>query len=293
MNRFFAFASLLVAGAVAQADTLHLKDGRVLEGTFLSGTSRQVRFMVEGGRAQTFSLSRVESVRFGDDASSTQTSSVRSNTGTSSNTGVNSGSGTYRSSSQQVGSSGSQQVGSSGMGSTTTSSRSRARYTVPSGTVVTVRTIDAINSDTTDAGQTFAASLEQPLVVNGTTIAPRGADVALRVVRVDQASGISGSEEVSLELASIRVNGRAYNVRSSHAEVAAQNRNKETVKVVGGTAVLGAIIGAIAGGGKGAAIGAASGAGAGAAIQAIRGQRVQIPAESLLDFNISEPLYID
>jgi hypothetical protein len=63
--------------------------------------------------------------------------------------------------------------------------------------------------------------------------------------------------------------------------------------VIGGGAVVGAIIGAIAGGGKGAAIGAATGAGAGAAVQAVRGQKIEIPSESMLDFRLAQPLIIE
>jgi hypothetical protein len=158
---------------------------------------------------------------------------------------------------------------------------------------VTVRTIDSINSDATNVGETFRASLEEPLVSGSETIAPKGADVTLKVARVQQSGAISGNEEVSLVLSEIAVNGRKYAVNTNNATVSAKSRGTQSAEVIGGTAVLGAIIGAIAGGGKGAAIGAAAGAGTGAAVQAIRGQRVQIPSESKLDFTLSNPLYIE
>ena len=244
-----------------QADTLYLRDGRTLDGTFLSGTSREVRFLVRGSNSQRFPITSVERLSFG---TSTRSSSASGTSGTSAAS-------TYG-----------------------TSSRARtARYTVPSGTAVTVRTIDPINSDKTDIGDTFQATLEDAIVVDGRTVFPKGADVTLRVARVDESSGITGSEDISLELAEIKTGGRAYAVNSSDAQVSAKNRSSESIKVIGGTAVLGAIIGAIAGGGKGAAIGAATGAGAGAAIQAIRGQKVEIAPESVLQFNLAEPLYID
>jgi hypothetical protein len=163
---------------------------------------------------------------------------------------------------------------------------------VPAGTVVTVRLIDAIDSDTTDEGQTFQASLDEDWVVDGRTVAPRGADATLKVVRVTESGTFSGREEVAVVLTEIVANGRGYAVDTNHAELSAKSRKDETVKIVGGSAVVGAIIGAIAGGGKGAAIGAATGAGAGAAVQAIRGQRVQIPSETKLDFTLAQPLRI-
>jgi outer membrane lipoprotein SlyB len=249
MRNLVTLLVCMSAGAVLQADTLYLRDGRTLEGTFISGTSRQVRFLARGN-TQTFPVTSVDRVSFGS-------------------------------------------MSSSGYGSSTSTRARNPRAAVPSGTVISVRTIDPINSDKSNIGDSFRASLEDPIVVDGRTIAPKGADVTLRVARVEQA-GLTGTEDVSLELAEIRTAaGRTYEVRSTNAQVSAKNRNSENIKIIGGTAVLGAIIGAIAGGGKGAAIGAAAGAGAGAAVQAIRGQRVEIAPESILDFTLAEPLYID
>jgi hypothetical protein len=150
--------------------------------------------------------------------------------------------------------------------------------------------IDPINSDKNSVGQTFRASLDDPIIINGQEIAPRGADARVQVVDIKQGGRITGSEEVGLRLTEIRANGVTLHPVTSDAEVASKSRGTQSAEVIGGSAVVGAILGAIAGGGKGAAIGAASGAGAGAAIQAIRGQRVQIPSEAKLDFHLTEPL---
>jgi len=165
-------------------------------------------------------------------------------------------------------------------------------FTVPAGTTVTVRLIDPIDSDKTDEGETYRASLDEDWMVEGRTIAPRGADATVKVVRVDQSGTFSGREEVAIVLTELVANGRRYALDTNHAQLSAKSRKDQTVKIVGGSAVVGAIIGAIAGGGKGAAIGAATGAGAGAAVQAIRGQRVQIPSETKLDFTLAQPLRI-
>lgn len=163
---------------------------------------------------------------------------------------------------------------------------------VPTGTTVTVRTIDPISSDSSNVGATYRASLAEPLVLEGRTVAPKGADATIKVVEVKQSGTLTGREEIALVLSEIRADGRTLVPNTSHATVSAKSRKNETAKVVGGTAIVGAIIGAIAGGGKGAAIGAATGAGAGVAIQAIRGQRIEIPSESTLDFTLSEPLAV-
>ena len=249
--------TLLVSGLLLQADTLYLRDGRTLRGTFISGNSRQLRFLPEGGRTQQFSITAVDHIAFGDAtalpaASRTPASGSRS--------------------------------------TAATRTRTTDANTVPAGTVVTVRMIDDIDSNETDIGRKYRASIDDPIVVDGRTIAPRGADASVEVTRVDQSGTVSGREEIALVLTEITANGRRLRPETQHAEVSAKSRSQESAKVIGGTAVVGAIIGAIAGGGKGAAIGAASGAGAGVAIQAIRGQRIQVPSESRLDFTLAQPM---
>jgi hypothetical protein len=242
---------LLVAATVnVNADTLYLRNGQSLNGTYLGGNSREIRFSTNAGAAQTYAISRVRNLVIGDDQASTIGSNVPNE-----------------------------------------STRSRtAGPSIPAGTTVTVRLIDPVDSDSTSVGTTYRASLDEPLVVDGRTIAPQGADAKVQVVNVDQSGRLAGKEEIALVLSEIRANGQSFVPRTEHAQVAAKSRGSETAKVVGGTAVVGAIIGAIAGGGKGAAIGAATGAGAGVAIQAIRGQRIQIPSETRLDFRLTEPM---
>lgn len=256
MKRVLSVGMLMTASFALQADTLYLRDGRTIDGTFVSGDSREVRFTTARGRAERYVVSNVDRVTFGSGMASTNPP--------------------YQA------------------GGPVDARRARnARATVPSGTVVSVRMIDAIDSNSTDVGRAYRATLETPLAVNGRTIAPRGADATVQVVRVDQSGRLAGDEDISLVLQEVAVDGRRYAANTQHAEVSSESGNKDNVKVIGGTAVVGAIIGAIAGGGKGAAIGAATGAGAGAAIQAIRGRRVQIPSETVLNFALAEPLYID
>jgi hypothetical protein len=251
---------------LVQADTLYLRDGRAIRGTFISGNSREVRFLPDGGRTQRYTIGTVDRISFTDGtAAASQSAGAYGSTAASTDTSTRR---TYGS-----------------------SSRSRANEpAIPAGTVVTVSLIDAVDSNETDVGRRYRASLDEPVVVDGRTIAPRGADATIEVVRVDQSGTVSGREEIALALTEVVANGRPIPVETQHAEVSAKSRSKDSAKVIGGTAVVGAIIGAIAGGGKGAAIGAASGAGAGVAIQAIRGQRIQIPSETKLDFTVAQPV---
>ncbi|MGH9629599.1 MAG: hypothetical protein ACRD7E_14885, partial [Bryobacteraceae bacterium] len=255
------------AGAAAiQADTLHLRDGRTLNGTFESGDGREVRFRVDDEKSQVFPVSEVQSVEFDKSAGSEPNFGPERR-------------GEARRRNRDA--------------SSTEARSSNARLAIPSGAVVTVWVFDAIDSSVTDVGKTYKASLAEPLEVGGRVVAAKGADATLQVVRVDESGRLAGSENVSLVLSELMIDGRSHKVTTSNAEVSSESKGKENIKVIGGTAALGAIIGAIAGGGRGAAIGAAAGAGTGAAIQAVRGQRVVIPSETELNFTLAEPVYME
>jgi hypothetical protein len=165
--------------------------------------------------------------------------------------------------------------------------------TVPANTIVTVRTIDSIDSKTNQAGQVFKASLDAPIVVDNRVIVPSGADAYVKLVNAKSAGRVTGRSELGLELASVVFQGRTYNVVSSDVKQSGTSRGKQSAERIGGGAALGALIGAVAGGGKGAAIGAAVGGGAGTGVQVFtKGQQVKIPSETRLDFTLQQPLEI-
>jgi hypothetical protein len=165
--------------------------------------------------------------------------------------------------------------------------------TVPANTIVTVRTIDSIDSKTNQSGQLFKASLDAPIVVDNRVIVPSGADAYIKLVNAKSAGKVTGRSELSLELASVVFQGNTYNVVSSDVKQSGTSRGKQSAERIGGGAALGALIGAVAGGGKGAAIGAAVGGGAGTGVQVFtHGQQVKIPSETRLDFTLQQPLEI-
>ncbi len=165
--------------------------------------------------------------------------------------------------------------------------------TVPANTVVTVRTIDSIDSKTNHAGEVFKASLDAPIVVDNKVIVPSGADAYLKLASASSAGHITGRSELGLELTSIVFQGKTYSVVSSDVKQSGASRGKRSAETIGGGAALGALIGAVAGGGKGAAIGAAVGGGAGTGVQVLtKGQQVKIPSETRLDFTLQQPLDI-
>lgn len=280
------FTGVLACSMLVQADTLYLRDGQALRGTFISGSSQSIRFLPDGGRTQVYQINRVSRISFGDSDAPISSSSASDdryrNEGLRNDDRYRNTDDRYRSGNNER----SRQYGSSDRAR----SSGVAGDEVPAGTRISVRMIDNISSDNTDVGHRYRASLDQDLVVNGRVIAPRGADAMVEVARVEQGRAIGGREQVALVLTEIMANGRRLTPVTQNAEVSADSRGHENVKVIGGTAALGAIIGAIAGGGSGAAIGAASGAAVGAGVQAVRGQRIEVPSETQLLFTLAQPM---
>jgi hypothetical protein len=140
-------------------------------------------------------------------------------------------------------------------------------------------------------GDVFAAVLEEPIVVNNWTVAAAGAKVDGRIVEADKGGRVAGKANLSIELTGLTLgDGRKIEIVTSPVGYeAALNKGKEVAKV-GVAAGAGAAIGAIAGGGKGAAIGAVIGGGAGAAL---RGEAAEIPAETVVAFELRSPITIE
>jgi len=150
-----------------------------------------------------------------------------------------------------------------------------------------------VNSETARLGQTFQASLDEPIYVEGRQVVPRGADVLTKLVDDKRAGKLTGKTVLTLALSQISVDGRFIDVTSTDVQTAAASQTGRTAKAVGGTSAVGAIIGAIAGGGKGAAIGAASGAALGGASQVfLSGPQVKIPSETRLTFRLQAPVQL-
>jgi len=165
--------------------------------------------------------------------------------------------------------------------------------TIPSGTVVTIRMIDNIDSSRNRPGEEFAASLDSPIVEGDRVVVSRGADARVRLVNAKSAGHISGQSELQLELIALTINGVPYATTSGYYEQHGGSRGTRTAETVGGGAVLGALIGGLLGHGKGAAVGSAVGAGAGTAVQvSTKGEQVKVPAETKLDFTLKEPITV-
>ena len=261
-----ASATLLLAG-IGLADTLELKDGRVLQGKYLGGTQAVLRFEVNG-EVQTFPTHDLVALTFTRNSSAPapaaapppQTDAVPA---------------------------------ASAPPPAAANSYAGGDVTVPAGQSILVRMIDGVDSAKNHVGDLFHASLETDLNVNGVLVARKGTDVYGRLASSDKGGTFSGKSELQLELTRIVVDGKDYPVVSSDYNVQGKSQGSSTAKKVGGGAVAGAIIGGIAAGGKGAAIGAAAGGGAGAGVQILtKGDKVKVPSETLLEFRLQQPVTV-
>jgi len=165
--------------------------------------------------------------------------------------------------------------------------------TIPAGTQLTVRLDNPLDSERNQVGDSFHGSLSNPIVLGGETVIPSGAEIVGRVADVKSAGRFAGNSVLTLELTSLSVNGRTYNIQTNQWTRAGNGEGKNTATKVGVGTAAGAILGGIFGGGKGAAIGAAAGAGAGTGAAASKkGQQIQLPAEAVLNFQTINALTV-
>lgn len=294
----FAMAAVLVAGS-ASADTLELRSGQVIEGKFLDGSPLRIRFQVDG-KIETFATKDVLDIGFSDSdagagatAPSATPPPAQPAPAPAATPAVATSPAPAADSQQGTANSSASATPAAADAVAQTNAPGGQEITVPAGASLLVRMIDSVDSSTNRIGDPFKASLEGPLVVGNTVVAPKGADVYGKLAQAKAAGQLSGAAQLTLELTGIRINGRIVHIDSTDYDVAGTSRGKQSAERIGGGAVLGAVIGAIAGGGKGAAVGAAVGGGAGTAAQVLtHGQQVRIPSETLLEFKLQQPVTV-
>ena len=239
---------LFLAGAfnTGYADTLTLRNGQKVDGTYVGGTTRQINFADRNGKTLTLAVGEIAGMTFSAPPPPPPPPKA---------------------------------------------APQGAAVTVPAGTMISVRLIDAIAVDAAKAGQTFRGSVDDPIMLGGNTVIPRGADVVLQATAVNQAGRFKGSDEISLKVNAISFAGKRFDVVTDAVTQKGGGEGKKTARRTLGVAGLGAAIGGIAGGGDGAAVGAAVGAGVGVAASA-GGQHLTIPSESRLQFRLAAAVNI-
>jgi hypothetical protein len=263
------------------AARLTLRNGTVVDGQFVSGNNQEIVFQDQYGARRTFNINDVQNLDF------TQFSAPVNNPS----------SGAYQQ--RAYDNNNNQQPYNSA--NRADNNRSDERYpndwnVLPSGTEISVRTDQTIDSGNAAAGRTFPASIMRDIMDrNGNVVIPRGSPATLIIREVNEGGTLNNGSFV-LDLDSVRVNGRRYMVNTVDLDARDQRgigKNKRTGEYVGGGAVLGTLLGAIAGGGKGAAIGAIAGAAAGGGAQVLtKGHEIRVPAETVLNFRLEAPLHL-
>ncbi|HKV60275.1 MAG TPA: hypothetical protein VJO16_00050 [Candidatus Acidoferrum sp.] len=263
VNRFLVALALgLIFVGAAAADTLELKDGRVLKGRYLGGTQVVLRFEISG-EVQTFNTNDIVALTFtGNSGSSTPAAAPAPMTAPAAVPPPSA-------------------AGPDGA------------ITIPAGQSLLVRMIDGVDSSKNHVGDVFHASLETDLTVGNSVVARKGTDVYGRLANAQKSGTFTGKSELQLELTRIVIDGKDYPLVSSDYTLQGKGQGSSTAKKVGIGAIAGTIIGAAAGGGKGAAIGAAAGGATGAGVQVLtKGAQVKVPSETLLEFRLQQPAMV-
>ena len=247
---------VLVAAAPLSADTVRLRSGKTIQGQFLGGDSKSVRVLLDNGQVSEIPLEQAVAVEF----------TVRKPPPPSPPPAAKP---------------------AAAAPSPKPEAPERRAVTVPAGTALNVRLVDQIDVDASKAGMTFKAVIDDPVMLGGAVVIPRGASATLQAVQVQQSGTMKGSDKISLKLNSFRFGGMVYEVTTAYVETKGKGEGKKTARKVGGGAGLGAIVGGIAGGGSGAAIGAAVGGATGAVVASAGEEHLTVPAETRLQFQLT------
>jgi hypothetical protein len=290
------FFSLAIA---AFADTLTLKNGQKISGYFEGGTARVIKFRSADGTVNDYDLLSIQQIQFGDDKAAAAVSPAPAAPATRPvppATVVPAATPAPSSTTAAVPAPAADPrllPGTTRVTRPTSTNAANTGFTIPTGSKIVIRTIDSISSEKNKPNDVFVATLEEPIEQNGVEVVPKGVDVRGRIANLESAGRVTGSAQLGLELTQIYVNGIAYSVNTSEYEEVSESRTGQTAKRAAGGAAIGALIGAIAGGGKGAAIGAGVGGGGATAVQVLtKGEKLNIPSETKLEFTLRTPFVV-
>src|SRR5258708_5978328 len=177
------------------------------------------------------------------------------------------------------------------VGATIRARSAAATVTVPQETALHVTLDQALASNQNRPGDHFEATFSEPLVVNGKTAIPQGAEVRGFVMDAHPSGRLKGRARLQLALQSVEVKGKTYDIHTLTSTRVGGAHKKRNLALIGGGAGGGALIGAVAAGGKGALIGGPVGAGVGTAAALIPGRKdIRLPAETHLTFTLAQPV---
>ena len=260
-------AVVLVVGMSVSlsADRVRLRSGKTVEGMFMGGDSKSVRVLLDDGSVSEIPLEEAIAVEFSARKPKTAPAPAPA---------------------------AKPAAAPAPAAQAPAPAAAPKPVTVPAGTMLNVRLAQAIDVDTSATGQTFKAIVDDPVMIGGSVVIPRGASAVVQAVHVEQSGKMKGSDKISLKVNSIGFGGMVHEVTTTYVQTKGSGEGKKTARKVGGGAGLGAIVGGIAGGGSGAAIGAAVGGVAGGAVAAGGEDHLQLAAETRLQFQLTAAVNI-
>jgi hypothetical protein len=253
--------AMATAASPLSADTIRLRGGKTVTGMFIGGDSKTVRILLDSGEVSEVPLAQAVAVEFSSRTPPKPPAAPAAAAAAP--------------------------PAAAAAAPRTAAPAPVRTVTVPAGTTLNVRLADGIDVDATANGQTFKAIVDDPVMIGGAIVIPRGAQASVQAVSVQQSGKMKGSDKISLKLHSFRFGGNVYEVTSAYVEAKGKGEGKRTARKIGGGAGLGAIVGGIAGGGEGAAIGAAVGGVTGAAVASGGEEHLKLPAETRLQFQLT------
>ena len=164
--------------------------------------------------------------------------------------------------------------------------------TLPVGTEIAVRTVDRIDSKSAKLNRDYAATLDDPIVVDGATVVPANTNAFLQVTD-KQRSGFTRRASLSISLVAVTVNGQRVAIETGKVDSKSGSQAKRTATGTAIGAGTGAVIGGLAGGGLGAGIGAAAGGAAGAVGGVLMGKTVEIAPETRFTYRLTQPVVVN
>lgn len=290
--RSSVLALLLAMAAVASADTIITREGASYSGRFLGAKEATIPFTDTSGIGYTFPVSDVQSLVFTatNDTVTLRNGKVYSGKFNGAdplpfkdNMGI-----LYQFPRKDVESLILSETG-------VAPAPPQGAMVIPTGTEISIRTNENIDSENASPGQRFSAEVVGPVDDLSGAVAIPGHSPA-KLLIISESGGGAGSPYLYLDLDSVSISGKVHRVYTSELKESNDKgfgKNKRTAEFLGGGAAIGGLFGAIFGGGKGAAIGAASGAGGGFLTQLFtRGKQVKVPAETVLHFRLERPLVL-
>jgi hypothetical protein len=138
--------------------------------------------------------------------------------------------------------------------------------TVPGGTTFPLVLETAMSSATSQSGDRVVARLAEDVRVGEKVVVPAGSEVRGRVTAAVPSGKVKTRARLAFDFETLVLDGKEHAIGASAIDITARDTHKRDAATIGIGAGAGAIVGAIANGGKGAAIGTLIGGAAGTGV---------------------------